>query len=167
MQVIFLPDIWTILLCFLVWPLLQTVAALTCLYLPDRIFAPDSCFFRTWHFERGGRIYKNIFRVSRWKRFLPDGGMIWKKRGFAKKKLENFSAENLNRFLIESARGEMTHWLAIFPFWLFGFFTPPPVLWLMLIYAAGVNLPCIIVQRYNRPRVQHLLAVKRQQIRPV
>lgn len=27
----------------------------------------------------------------------------------------------------------------------------------MLIYALLVNLPCIIAQRYNRPRVQRLL----------
>ena len=27
----------------------------------------------------------------------------------------------------------------------------------MLIYALAVNLPCIIIQRYNRPRLQRLL----------
>jgi len=80
-----------------------------------------------------------------------------KKRGFKKRSLENFSKENLNRFLIESSRGEMTHWLAIFPFWLFGFFTPPHAVWIMLAYALAVNMPCIIAQRYNRPRVKRLL----------
>lgn len=27
----------------------------------------------------------------------------------------------------------------------------------MLIYAILINLPCIVVQRYNRPRIQRLL----------
>jgi glycosyl-4,4'-diaponeurosporenoate acyltransferase len=154
---IWLSDFWTIALCFLVWPVLQVLAALICFYLPDRFFSPNSFFFRTHGFEKNGEIYETLFRVSRWKHRLPDGGAVWKKRGFKKRKLESFSDENLNRFLIESARGEMTHWLAILPFWLFWFFTPPVVPWIMLLYAILINLPCIIAQRYNRPRIRHLL----------
>jgi glycosyl-4,4'-diaponeurosporenoate acyltransferase len=157
MRVIFLPDVLTIILCFLVWPVLQVTAALVCLYLPDRYFSPDSFFFRAHRFEKEGRIYDSVFRVSRWKHLLPDGGAILKKRGFKKKKLKDHSKENLNRFLVESARGEITHWLAILPFWVFGFFTPPRVIWYMFVYALLVNLPCIIAQRYNRPRVLNLL----------
>ncbi|MFT9056629.1 MAG: hypothetical protein ABF449_08380 [Ethanoligenens sp.] len=157
MRIIYLPENWTILLCFIVWPLIQVAAALLCQNLPDRIFSPTSFLFRPHRFEKHGRIYDRIFRVSRWKHLLPDGGMVWKKRGFKKKHLDNFSEENLIRFLIESARGELTHWLAIFPFWVFWFFTPPNVPWMMLAYALIVNLPCIIAQRYNRPRVQRLL----------
>lgn len=157
---IFLPDTWTILLCFLVWLVLQVSAALVCLNLPDRFFSPDSFFFRSHRFENGGRIYNTIFLVKRWKHLLPDGGTVWKKKGFKKKKLDNFSEENLNRFLIESARGELTHWLAIFPFWVFWFFTPPYVPWLMLLYALLANMPCILVQRFNRPRVIRLIKRK-------
>ena len=157
MRIIFLPDNWTILLCFIVWPVLQTAAALFCLKLPDSVFAPDSGFFRTLRFENNGLIYEKLFKVSRWKHLLPDGGMVWKKRGFRKKRLESLSNGNLNRFLIESARGELTHWLAILPFWVFWFFTPPDVPFIMLAYALFINMPCIIVQRYNRPRVIRLL----------
>lgn len=157
MRVIFLSDALTIILCFFVWPVLQVTAALICLYLPDHCFLPDAFIFRTRRFEKEGRIYDSVFRVSRWKHLLPDGGAILKKRGFRKKKLESFSTEYLNRFLIESARGELTHWLAILPFWIFGFFTPARVIWYMLVYALLVNLPCIIAQRYNRPRINKLL----------
>ena len=158
MRVIFLSDIVTLILCFIVWPVLQVGAALLCLNLPDSCFSSDSFFFRAHRFEKEGRIYERIFRVSRWKHLLPDGGMIWKKRGFRKKKLASFSQENLNRFLVESARGELTHWLAILPFWIFGFFAPLQVIWYMLAYALLLNLPCIIAQRYNRPRVHRLLS---------
>jgi len=149
MRIIFLPDIWTIILCFIVWPVLQVAAALFCLKLPDRFFQPGAFFYRTHRWERDGRLYDRTLRVRRWKHLLPDGGMVWKKHGYSKKRLEDCSEGNLKRFLIESARGEMTHWLAIFPFWLFGFFTPSPVPWMMLAYALVVNLPCIIVQRYS------------------
>jgi glycosyl-4,4'-diaponeurosporenoate acyltransferase len=104
-----------------------------------------------------GRTYERLFHIRWWKHLLPDGAAAWKKRGFRKKKLESYSEENLHRFLIESARGELTHWLAIIPFWVFGFFAPAPAVPLMLLYALIVNLPCIIVQRYNRPRIKQIL----------
>lgn len=157
MRLIFLPDGWTILLCFVLWPILQVAAALICLKIPDRFFSPAGFFYRAHRFEQNGRIYDKLFRVGRWKHLLPDGGMVWKKRGYQKKRLIDFSEANLNRFLVESARGEMTHWLAILPFWVFCFFTPPMVPWIMLAYALLINMPCIIAQRYNRPRVLRLL----------
>ncbi|NLW88799.1 MAG: glycosyl-4,4'-diaponeurosporenoate acyltransferase [Clostridiaceae bacterium] len=157
MRILFLPETWTLVLCFIVWPILQVGAALLCLFLPDRVFSPDRFIYRTHSFEKQGRIYDSIFRVSRWKHLLPDGGTVWKKRGYAKRRLLNFSEENLRKYLVESCRAEMTHWLAIFPFWVFGLFTPPFVPWIMLAYAVVINGPCIIAQRYNRPRIQRLL----------
>ena len=96
-------------------------------------------------------------RVSRWKQILPDGSIVAKSRGFRKKKLQSFTFEYLERFMVESCRAEMTHLLAILPFWVFWFFTPPYVPWMMLVYALIVNIPCIIVQRYNRPRIMRIL----------
>ncbi len=157
MRVIFLNRPVTILLTFILWGIIQVAAALICLHLPDRFFAPDSALFRSRRFEQEGTLYLRVFAVHRWKHLLPDGGAAWKKKGFQKKRLDNTGAVNLNRFLVESARGEMTHWLAILPFWVFGFFTPGYVLWMMLAYALVINLPCIIVQRYNRPRIHRLL----------
>ena len=78
-----------------------------------------------------------------------------------KKKLTDFSERNLEQFVIESCRGELTHLLAILPFWLFGFIGPPAMLWLMLAYAIAVNLPCMLAQRYNRPRFLNLLSLYR------
>lgn len=88
---------------------------------------------------------------------LPDGSLMANSRGFRKKKLRSYTSEYLERFLLESCRTEMTHLLAILPFWVFWFFTPPQVPWMMLAYALIVNLPCMIVQRYNRPRIIRIL----------
>jgi hypothetical protein len=85
MQIFFLPDVLTVVLCFLVWPLLQVGAVLICMRMPDRRFSPDSFLFRPHGFEKEGRIYDRIFRVSRWEHLLPDGGMFWKKKGYRKK----------------------------------------------------------------------------------
>ncbi len=158
MRLICLSGGWTVVLCFLVWPVLQVGAAYLCLLLPDRCFCPDAFFYRTHAFEKKGKFYESVFHVSQWKHLLPDGGALWTKRGYRKRKLTDFSTDNLQRFLIESARAEISHWLGMAGFWVFWLFTPPFVPWLMLIYALAVNLPCIIVQRYNRPRIQRLLA---------
>lgn len=156
MQILFLPIGWTVALCFGGWFLIQLAAAHVCLKLPKEVLSPHRFLFRERAWEQGGRIYKRLFRVNRWKQLLPDGAAVIRS-GFRKKRLTDFSRENLDRFLVESCRAELTHLLAILPFWVFGFIGPPRVIVYMLLYALAVNLPCIIVQRYNRPRVCSLM----------
>ncbi len=156
MQVFFLSEPVTILLFVVIWAVVPMVLAFLCLYLPDRFFEPAILFWRSRAFEKNGQFYEQVFHVRKWKHLLPDGGNVWKKRGYQKKNLSDFSEENLHRFLIETSRGELVHWLGILPFWVFGFFAPPGVIWIMLAYALIVNLPCIIAQRYNRPRIYEL-----------
>lgn len=157
MQMFFPSRIVSILLAFAVWAFAPLLLALICLRLPDSVFDPSRFFWRARKWEREGRFYETVFHVRSWKQFLPDGGGVWKNRGYKKRNLADYSEENLRRFLIETARGELTHWLGILPFWVFGFFAPPFVVWIMLLYALAVNLPCIVAQRYNRPRVVALM----------
>ena len=158
MRIIFLPIGWTLVLCFLAWIVISLSASFLSIYLPDKVLNPNSFLFRSRKFEKGGQIYEDIFRVRKWKQWLPDGGALWGKRGYKKKRLEDYTEENLGRFLVESCRAELTHWIIILAVGVFGFFIPASSLWGMLLYALLANLPCIIVQRYNRPRVQELLS---------
>lgn len=157
MQVFFPGTVLTFALIFAIWAIVPLLLAWVCLYLPDRLFDPRRFFWRSHRWERGGRVYETVFRIRSWKRLLPDGGNVWKTRGYQKRSLSDYSEENLKRFLVESARGELTHWLGILPFWVFGLFAPPYIIWIMLVYAFIVNLPCILAQRYNRPRILALL----------
>lgn len=156
MQVFFFSTPVTIFLFFAIWATVPLVLAYLCLYLPDRFFEPDRFLWRTHPFEREGRIYERVFHIRSWKHLLPDGGGVFQKRSYRKRNLSDYSEENLRRFLIETSRGELIHWLGILPFWVFGLFAPPFVIWIMLLYALIVNLPCIIAQRYNRPRLYAL-----------
>jgi len=152
MQIIFLPGAWAIILCFLVWPVLQTTAALLCSRMPEKWLDPGLFFFRAHRWEKDGSVYKTVFRVHVWKKYLPDSGTILPGT-YKKKSLDDFSEANLRKYLLESCRAEMTHWFAIPPFLIFGLFTPSYVIGFMLIYALLVNVPCILAQRYNRPRI--------------
>jgi glycosyl-4,4'-diaponeurosporenoate acyltransferase len=156
MRIFFFTDSITVILFFILWAIFQTASAVICLRISDSRFSPESFLFRPRRWERGGLFYERVFKVRRWKRFLPDGGAIVK-GGYEKKHLGKPTENNLERFAIETSRGELTHWLAILPFWVFGFFAQPIVILYMFIYALAVNAPCIITQRYNRPRIIRLL----------
>lgn len=156
MQIFFFSAPLTIFLFFAIWGIVALLLAYLCLLIPDRFFEPTRFFWRSHAFERGGSIYERVFHIRSWKHLLPDGGGVWKKRSYKKKSLTDYSEQNLKRFLIETSRGELVHWLGIVPFWVFGLFAPPAVIWIMLCYALIVNMPCIIAQRYNRPRVYAL-----------
>ncbi|MHB1485217.1 MAG: glycosyl-4,4'-diaponeurosporenoate acyltransferase CrtO family protein [Saccharofermentanales bacterium] len=157
MQIVFLPPLSTLVLCIILWPILQFSAAYICLKIPDKFYSPDSFLYRERKWERSGMIYNSIFKVRKWKKILPDGSNAMNTKAIRKKNLKDFSKPGLQIFLIESCRAELTHVLAILPFWIFGFFAPPVIILYMLIYALIFNLPFIIIQRYNRPRIQRLL----------
>jgi glycosyl-4,4'-diaponeurosporenoate acyltransferase len=156
MQILFLPKPYAIALCFFVWAVIQMLVSYICLKIPNRYFIPSKFPYASFGFEQEGAIYRRWFGVHRWKKYLPDGGALMGVE-FRKKNLEHVTHANLHRFLIESCRAEMSHLLAILPFWVFGFIAPPEVIWIMLIYAVAINLPCVIAQRYNRPRIQTLI----------
>ena len=156
MQILFLPKIYAIALCFVLWAAIQFMVSILCIKIPDRYYDPTKFPFAPFRFEQNGALYRKWLLVHKWKKYLPDGGALMGS-DFRKKNLEHVTEYNLQRFMIESCRAEMTHFFAIFPFWLFGFIAPPEVIWIMLVYALAINMPCSIAQRYNRPRIQQLV----------
>ncbi len=132
---------------------IQTVLAWAFTRMPAGWFNPRSARA----FEKGGAFYDRVFAIKRWKDFLPDAAS-WFTGGFAKANLGGTSTIYLDRFIRETWRGELCHWLAIFCVPIFFLWNP---LWgdlLIFGYALAANLPCILVQRYNRIRLSHLLA---------
>jgi len=157
MQIFFLSEPIAIGLCFVVWGILQTVAALVCFKIPDRFYDHRKFPFKSYGFEKNGESYEKWFRVHKWKKYLPDGSALMGGQN-KMKYLDHLRKTDLERFLKESCRAEMIHILGIPLFWVFGFFAPPRVIVYMLIYALAVNVPCMMAQRYNRPRVAALIS---------
>lgn len=156
MQLFFISRKWVLIFSFFLWFIFQVSASYISYKIPNRFYSINSFLFKQRKWEKSGRLYSKFFKVKKWKHLLPDGAAATKK-GYRKKKLEDYSKENLELFLIESCRAELTHLLAILPFWVFGLFGPPKIIVFMFIYAIAVNIPCIIVQRYNRPRILRML----------
>ncbi|MFL2104399.1 NAD(P)-binding protein [Desemzia sp. FAM 23991] len=123
--------------------------------IPIHFFVKHQDWFKTKNWENSGDIWQRWFRVRNWKPHLPDGTQITRK-GFDKRTLRHFNQIRLERFIIETRRGELAHWMMIPPAFLFFLWNPLWAGWVMVIYAVIVNLPFIIVQRYNRPRLEKL-----------
>jgi len=94
--------------------------------------------------------------LKAWKRWLPDGAS-WFAGGFHKRSLTSRDADYLRRFITETRRGEACHWLAMM-------LCAIPFVWnpwwgclIIGIYALVANLPCILLQRVNRARLQQLV----------
>lgn len=133
------------------WLVIQIGLAWWMTRMPVERFNAQSFFARTKSWELAGKIYESLFRIKSWKDGLPDASRMFH-GGFAKARLKSVSVEYLNRFVAETWRGEVTHWLAIFALPVFCIWNP---WWGVAINAAvalAVNAPCILAQRYNRAR---------------
>jgi glycosyl-4,4'-diaponeurosporenoate acyltransferase len=145
-----LPVPWIIALNALGLPALQLGCAWLFTRLPAAWFAPPR---PRWDH---GRFYERFLGIKRWKDRLPDGA-AWFKGGFAKASLRQRDPQHLARFLRETWRGELCHWtvLALIP--VFFLWNPPWADLVIALYAIAANLPCILVQRYNRQRLGRVL----------
>ncbi len=156
MQILFLTRNETFLLILVLWPIIQAVNAYICHKIKDEKFSFELFPFKPFQWEKRGTVYNQFLKVHCWKKYLPDGAAFVK--GELKMRHLDFSSDqNIVRFLTASCRGESSHWLSIFSFWVFGIFIPPIGVFYMFIYTLTANLPCIIVQRYNRPRITKLI----------
>ena len=61
------------------------------------------------------------------------------------------------KFLIEVNRAELSHWLQMLPAPIFFLFNLPIIGYFMIVYAVLFNLPFIIAQRYNRPKILRII----------
>ena len=144
------------LLCFdgLFLTALHGVLLYCCKKLRPQTLQHSRRRFRLRKWEQGGRFYRNVLKIHRWKDRMPQH---IGKDGFSKAKLEQrLTEEYLALFLMETCRGEWYHTAALGgipilllcnPFWLGASISMP----LLLVHGG-----CIVIQRYNRAR---LLAV--------
>lgn len=92
-----------------------------------------------------------------WKRWIPDAGAVLP-GGVAKASLVRRDPEALRRLLVETRRAELVHGVL----WAAGLLTalwlPPAAVGVNLVFATLFNLPCVLVQRFNRGRLRRCLA---------
>jgi glycosyl-4,4'-diaponeurosporenoate acyltransferase len=142
------------------WLVVQVCVVLLALRVPEMLLSPRLWFFRAHRWERGGAIYQRMFRVRRWKEALPSGAAVT--RGFSIKQVSSHDEAYLERWARESCRAELTHWLCLLALGAFLVWNPPAGDVVNAVYAIAANVPCIVAQRYNRPRLMRLMERRRR-----
>ncbi len=115
---------------------------------------------KSW--ERDGKFYTKKLKIKKWKDILPQHVG---KNGFSKKHLdkdEGLSEEYIKQFIMETCRAEWNHTMCA----LFSFISIliNPIFYGMVfaIVPIIINAPFIAIQRYNRIRLDKLLARKKK-----
>jgi len=154
----------TVIIDVFAWLILHLSISYIMTIPSSEYFKRNFLFDKYFSWEENGEIYDKIFNIKSWKSKLPDGGAAFKK-GFKKRQLSERNDDYFKLFLLESKRAEMTHWIMIIASLLFFIWNPLFVGMLMIAYALIINLPCILAQRYNRPRLEKVIISKQKKNR--
>ena len=131
--------------------------------VPRARLEQDGPITRLRGFEADGRWYERHLHIKAWKARLPEAGALFSD-GFSKRRLDVRSLAHLERFVTETRRAELTHWVVLGAGAAFALWNPPGLLGVMWLYAVVANVPCLIIQRYNRARLTRV--VERARRRP-
>ncbi len=151
----------TVVVNIFVWLIFHLgVAWLGMRMAPER-FKPANWIFRERRWERNGLFYETVFAIKTWKAILPDGAVLFQ-QGFRKKSLQDSGEEYFSRFVVETCRGELVHWIVMGCSLIFFMWNSRQVGLIMVAYGVVANLPCILAQRYNRLRLVRVVELKRK-----
>jgi glycosyl-4,4'-diaponeurosporenoate acyltransferase len=134
------------------WPTIHLAVSAWIHRWPVERFDPRAPLYRARRWEADGRIYDALFRVRSWKGMLPDGAALFR-GGFRKSKLLRRDRTYIERFIRETCRGELVHWVTLAFAPLFILWNPAWAIAVMTAYGIIANVPCIVTQRYNRLRL--------------
>ncbi len=156
-----LPKPYSILLDVAAWMLIHVVVGYVAHRLSISHFASDNVITRGRRFERDGELYQRLLRVKRWKAWLPEAGTFFR-GGFDKKRLPIAADAGLERYIQETRRAEIVHWITAGAAPFFFVWNPIRAGLVMLAYAVVANGPCIIALRYNRLRLERIVGLRRR-----
>lgn len=150
----FAGNLLRMLLCFAV---IGAISFLLGEALPRERFDHRSFPFKSYRWEQGGKFYLRI-RIDRWKDKMPDMSKYVSKTVRKKMPLNRLNSDVTRRLVLETCVAEIVHWALILlsPMFLL---LMPTVGWGIagMILSLLGNLPFIMIQRYNRPRLAHML----------
>jgi glycosyl-4,4'-diaponeurosporenoate acyltransferase len=149
-----LPNLWVGLLNGLGIPAAHFGISWLYTKMPLAWFPPATFPYRPFPGETA-KLYDRLFRLRSWKSRLPDAGPWF--GGFAKSELSSADTKFLARFRAETCRSEAAHWAQVIVIAAFIIWTPWPWAIVILCYSVVSNLPCIILQRQNRLRLDKVL----------
>lgn len=142
------------LLCLIYAATLGLVSFLLGRELPKSWLHPDQFPFRTYAWEE--KLWKAL-KIRSWQAKVPDMSKVFPKLMPAKA-LTQKTAQDLPLMIQETCVAELTHGLlCLAGLYLLKIWPGVGGILLTVIYIVFGNLPFLLIQRYNRPRLQRLL----------
>lgn len=142
------------LLCLIYAATLGLVSFLLGRELPKSWLHPDQFPFRTYAWEEN--LWKAL-KIRSWQAKVPDMSKVFPKLMPAKA-LTQKTAQDLPLMIQETCVAELTHGLlCLAGLFLLKLWPGVGGILLTVIYIVFGNLPFLLIQRYNRPRLQRLL----------
>lgn len=145
-----LNSFWLNILLMALWHLL---VFLICINIKTSNFSADKPMYRCKDWEKNGKWYKTHLRINLWKDALPQHVG---KDGFSKRHLVSLSPDYIEQFILETCRAEWNHRINCL-FFIIAFMVNSliPAIFFSLVTIL-LNIPFIIIQRYNRFRLLSL-----------
>lgn len=120
--------------------------------LPRAWFSAERFPYRAAEWENGGKVYEKL-GIKRWKDFLPDMSRIMPDM-VEKKMTKQNREQGMGVLIAETCVAECVHfWLIILSLGIFVFWRGGWAVVFWLVYNILGNVPFMIIQRYNRPRL--------------
>lgn len=149
-----IPDGFAVLWSVISWAGVSLLVGVWATRLPiDRLAVGPVTRLRPW--EREGRRWDRLLAVRRWKDLVPEAGG-WM-GGRTKRGIGSRSTDDLRRFTAETVRAERVHWLILSSTPLHAVWCRPNILVGMVAFGIVANAPCVLIQRYNRGRLERIL----------
>jgi glycosyl-4,4'-diaponeurosporenoate acyltransferase len=146
-----------VLVSCLAWTVIGLSTGLVAHLLPLRVVESDNWLTRLRPWEQDGRFYERRLRIRSWKDRLPEQGALFR-GGFSKRHVHDRSAAHLRRFAAETRRAELVHWANAVAGPLFLVWCPLSLGLVMVAFGPSAHLPFVCIQRYNRARIERVLA---------
>lgn len=119
--------------------------------LPRAHFDPQRFPYRSADWENGGKVYEKL-GIKHWKDRLPDMSKIMP--DMVKKKMSAVKSQGMDVLIAETCVAECVHyWLIVLSLGIFLFWRGVWAVVFWLVYNILGNVPFILIQRYNRPRL--------------
>ena len=107
--------------------------------------------YAPYRWENGGQFYRKL-RIETWKGMLPDKSRFV--RTMVRKNLgDDRSGGLIKRLIEETCVAEQVHWLLLFAGPLLQLFSNSAFVRVAGFLYSASNIPFILIQRYNRPRL--------------
>lgn len=116
----------------------------------EKMFDEHKWRYQPFFWEQDGKWYQRRLKIKSWKDRLPQRIT---EDGFSKEHLDGASVDYLNRFILETCRGEWIHFSNALLSIVLLLFAPQPFKILCAVIVLLIHLPYVAIQRYNRFRL--------------